>query len=505
MTPPTPANLLALALAAALAFPLPASGATPAAVAAPSEQAQRIDALEARVRALESQLSAVLQAQGRSAAASAPAAPTADTAQSAGPTPPVDDAAARADALLADDAPADTTPPTAQPASSTPVPDDTAATAEAVATTSVEATDAGASAQGANGNAFNPAISIVLNGSYSGHTLDPDAYWRSGFPLVGEGVPSARGFSLGESEISFAANIDDKFFGQLTVAMGGEDGGTEVGVEEAFVETTALPNNLSVRAGRFFSNVGYLNSHHAHTDKFFDRPLPYQAFLGNQYGDDGVQLRWVAPTDVFLELGGELFRGENFPAGGAANGGNGVRTLFAHVGGDISDESSWLAGLSAIDARADGAEDGFSGDTRLLIADATWKWAPGGNVKDGGVTLRGEYFQEDRDGAWIDPEDATRVLPWNGKRDGAYAEAVWRINRRWEAGYRYDWLSGLDAGPFGDDFDPVRHTVALTWLNSEFSLLRLQLSHDRPNGDDSDDAFTLQYQFNLGAHGAHKF
>ena len=37
------------------------------------------------------------------------------------------------------------------------------------------------------------------------------------------------------------------------------------------------------------------------------------------------------------------------------------------------------------------------------------------------------------------------------------------------------------------------------------SLLRLQLSHDRPNGDDSDDAFTLQYQFNLGAHGAHKF
>jgi hypothetical protein len=328
---------------------------------------------------------------------------------------------------------------------------------------------------------------------------------RSGFPLVGEGAPSARGFSLGESEISFAANIDDKFFGQLTVALGGEDGGTEVGVEEAFVETTALPHNLSVRAGRFFSNVGYLNSHHAHTDKFFDRPLPYQAFLGNQYGDDGVQLRWVAPTDVFLELGGELFRGENFPAGGAANGGNGTRTLFAHVGGDIGGESSWLAGLSAIDASADGAEDGFSGDTRLLIADATWKWAPGGNFKDGGVTLRGEYFQEDRDGAWTDPEDATNVLPWNGKRDGAYAEAVWRINRRWEAGYRYDWLSGLDAGPFGADVDPVRHTIALTWLNSEFSLLRLQLSHDRPNADDSDDAVTLQYQFNLGAHGAHKF
>jgi len=510
MTPRLPAALLALAVASALACPTPATAAAATAPANASASAQaQIDALEARVRALESQLSAVLQAQGRSAEAAAPAPPAAsaaDTARAAGATPPADDAAARADALLADDAPADSTTPASHPTPAAPLPGDTAAAAEAVATTtSVEATDSGAAAQGANGNAFNPAISIVLNGSYSGHTLDPDAYWRSGFPLVGEGVPSARGFSLGESEISFAANIDDKFFGQLTVAMGGEDGGTEVGVEEAFVETTALPNNLSLRAGRFFSNVGYLNSHHAHTDKFFDRPLPYQAFLGNQYGDDGVQLRWVAPTDLFLELGGELFRGENFPAGGAANGGNGVRTLFAHVGGDISDESSWLAGVSEIDARADGAEDGFSGDTRLLIADATWKWAPGGNFKDGGVTLRGEYFQEDRDGAWTDPNDADHVLPWNGKRDGAYAEAVWRINRRWEAGYRYDWLSGLDAGPFGADVDPVRHTIALTWLNSEFSLLRLQLSHDRPNGDDSDDAFTLQYQFNLGAHGAHKF
>jgi hypothetical protein len=259
-----------------------------------------------------------------------------------------------------------------------------------------------------------------------------------------------------------------------------------------------------VRAGRFFSNVGYLNSHHAHTDKFFDRPLPYQAFLGNQYGDDGVQLRWVAPTDLFVELGGELFRGGAYPAGGAANGGNGVRTLFAHVGGDLGAESSWLAGLSAVDARSAGAEDGFRGDTRLYIADGTWKWAPGGNFKDGGVTLRGEYFAEHRDGAWTGADDGGPV-PWIGTRHGAYGEAVWRLNRRWEAGYRYDWLSGLDDGPFGSGFDPVRHTLALTWLNSEFSLLRLQLSHDRPDADASDDAVTLQYQFNLGAHGAHKF
>ena len=359
-----------------------------------------------------------------------------------------------------------------------------------------------AAASEANANAFNPAISIILNGAYSAHSRDPDDIVRSGFPQVGEGGPSARGLNLGESEISFAATIDDRFYGQLTVALGSEDGETDVGIEEAYIETTGLPGGLALRAGRFFSNLGYLNSHHAHTDKFSDRPLPYQAFLGNQYGDDGVQLRWVAPTDTFLEFGGEVFRGQSFPAGGAARNGAGVRSLFAHAGGDIGPESSWLAGVSVLDARSDGAEDGFSGDTRLWVADATWKWAPQGNFKDGGVTVRGEYFLEDRDGQWSDGDS---LLDWNGRRRGGYVEGVYRINRRWETAYRYDRLWSDDGLPLAEGIAPMRHSVMLSWINSEFSLVRLQLSRERPDDGDADTALTLQYQTALGAHGAHKF
>lgn len=380
----------------------------------------------------------------------------------------------------------------------------TRAEMEAMKSSALEAAPA-AAPESANGNAFNPAITLILNGSYTGHSLDPDAYQRSGFPLVGEGGPSARGFSLGESELSFAANIDDKFYGQMTLAIGSEDGDTELGIEEAFVDATALPGGMALRLGRFFSNIGYLNSRHAHSDKFFDRPLPYQAFLGNQYGDDGVQLRWVAPTDLFLEVGAELFRGQNYPSGGAANSGAGVRTLFAHAGGSVGVESEWLAGVSVLDSRSGGSEDGFVGDNRLYIADATWKWAPEGNFKDGGVTVRGEYFLDDRDGDYVDPEDSSITQAWKGKRRGAYVEGTYRINRRWEAGYRYDLLWAGDSGPFVSAFDPSRHSAALTWLNSEFSLVRLQYSHDRPNPDDTDNAITLQYQMNLGAHGAHKF
>jgi hypothetical protein len=374
---------------------------------------------------------------------------------------------------------------------------------DASASVAAEGGDSGAGSS--NPNLMNPAISIILNGQYAHHSLDPDSFSRVGFPLAGEAGPGAQGFSLGESEFSFAANIDEKFYGQVTFAVGSEDGADELGLEEAYIETTALPNGFTLRAGRFLSNLGYLNHHHAHTDKFSDRPLANQAFLGGSYGDDGVQLRWVAPTDTFLEIGGEVLRGEAFPSGGAAHSGLGAKTLFAHAGGDVGDESSWLAGVSVLDSRTEGGEDGFDGHLRLYIADGTWKWAPGGNTKDGGITLRGEYFVEHRDGDWTNPDDPLDTAAWDGTRRGAYLEGIWRINRQWEAGYRYDRLWASEDGPYASDFDPQRHSLVLAWLNSEFSLFRLQLSRERANPDDSDTAVTLQYQTSLGAHGAHKF
>jgi len=54
-------------------------------------------------------------------------------------------------------------------------------------------------------------------------------------------------------------------------------------------------------------------------------------------------------------------------------------------------------------------------------------------------------------------------------------------------------------------FDPSRHSVELTWRNSEFSFFRLQLSRDEPLRGLVDNVFYLQYDVSLGAHGAHKF
>lgn len=396
----------------------------------------------------------------------------------------------------------------AAPATPAAVPDQQAAAVAAVSAPS-EAT--GAPAGGANGNAFNPAIAVILNGQYAHHSENPDRYVRSGFPVVPDTGPGPQGLSLGESEISFAANVDDKFYGQFTASYHDDNGDAGIEIEEAYIDTLTLPDGFDLRAGRFFSNIGYLNSHHTHTDNFVDRPLAYQAFLGNQYGDDGAQVRWVAPTDTFLELGGEAFRGENYPSGGANHTGVGAWTLFAHAGGDIGDENSWLAGLSMLKTRATNADDGFSGDSTLYLADGTWKWAPNGNTKDGGLTLRSEVFLDQRDGTYSQPNEVFTdpldplTAPWVGDRRGAYLEAVYRLNRTWDVGYRYDKLWSANGSPFFADFDPQRHSIEATWRNSEFSFFRLQYSHDESERNIVDNAWYLQYDVALGAHGAHKF
>ena len=138
--------------------------------------------------------------------------------------------------------------------------------------------------------------------------------------------------------------------------------------------------------------------------------------------------------------------------------------------------------------------DGGRGRLQRRLPRCTSPTAPGsgrrnGNTKDGGITLRGEYFLDDRDGHYTDPNRPGRfTAPWNGQRRGAYLEGVYRLNRTWDVGYRYDKLVVGDGqpSPFAERLRSVsRNTAELTWRNSEFSLFRLQLSHDKPNPDDS--------------------
>jgi hypothetical protein len=386
---------------------------------------------------------------------------------------------------------------------------------------------------------FNPEISVILQGTFARSSQDPETYQIMGFaPSGGEVGPARRGFSLSESELIFSANIDPYLRGQLTAALTPED---EVEVEEAFFQTLGLGRGFTLKGGRFLSGIGYLNEIHQHAWDFQDAPLVYKAFLGGRLNDDGVQVRWVAPTDLFVELGAEAGRGRSFPGTDRNKNGSGARTLFGHVGGDVGASTAWRAGFSYLetsndardfedqDSLAETVAQSLGGKSKLWIADFVLKWAPGGNASSTNFKLQGEYFRRKESGT-VTYDDTAQAAPqfgaaftdsYSSSQSGWYLQGVYQFVRRWRAGYRYDRLNhgtvtngivdnglGPTAADFPllmTDYNPTRQTVMIDFSPSEFSRFRLQLATDKSRQGVTDNQVLLQYILSLGAHGGHKF
>ena len=373
--------------------------------------------------------------------------------------------------------------------------------------------------------AFNPAISVVLQGTYAHLSQDPTQFAINRFQTSEDVGPGRRGLGLGESEITFFGNVDDKFTGNLTVSLSSDN---KVDVEEAYGILTALPYGVVPKFGRFFSGIGYLNEQHQHVWDFQDAPLAYQAFLGGQFAQDGAQVKWVAPTDTFLELGAELGNGDAFPGSPRNSNSVGAGTLFAHTGGDIGDNASWRAGLSYLQTRASDREAtlpdaagnlanvAFSGTSHIAIADFVWKYAPTGNAQLTNFKAQGEYFWRRESGDLTYDADGSLGLTQTGSykstQSGWYLQGIWQFMPMWRVGLRYDRLNpGNPDYGVNDDllatsaFHPERATVMLDYTPSEFSRFRIQYAQSKTRPDFTDNQFFLQYILSLGAHPAHKF
>ena len=377
-------------------------------------------------------------------------------------------------------------------------------------------------------SAFNPAVSAILNGVYSNLSQDPNTYRINGFvPTMGDVAPPRRGFSLGESELGISANVDHLFRGTLIAAIQPDDAG--VGIEEAYIQTLALSRGFSVKAGRFYSAVGYQNQIHAHAWDFTDAPLVMKAFLGGQLGDDGVQVKWVAPAELYLDLGAEFTRGRAFPASDPNKNGAGAVNWFAHLGGDIGESLAWQTGLSyhltsprdrAYEDPTSGVSNSFTGASKLWALSGILKWSPEGNASSTNFKLQGEYFRRKESGdLTFDPSGAALTDGYASRQSGWYLQGVYQFMPQWRAGYRYDQLDSgttsvglVDSGalpasdfPILASYKPKRHTAMIDWSPSEFSRVRLQLARDYSRMGEPDNQLFLQYIVSLGAHGAHTF
>ena len=379
-----------------------------------------------------------------------------------------------------------------------------------------------------------PEISLIIDGKYSAQSQNPESLARGFVPAGGENIP--RGFSLGETELGLAGTVDNLFRAEarLVLAQNGQD--FSVSLEEGFFETLGLPGGTKVKAGKFYSSVGYLNNKHPHEWDFVDLPLAYKAFFGGQLNNTGAQLSWVAPLDdLYLKLGGELGQGMSYPNGNNFNENKPrLGTVFAKLGGDIGTESSWLGGLSYVTSstgnrpRVSALNDtdtfDFTGSTSVVIADFVYKWAPNGNASRQNFKLQGEAFWNTQKGsaAITSPNSYVSCTApcfgnaYTNTQSGFYVQAIYQFMPNWRLGYRFDQLYGGNSsygfsgetlsGSALEAFNPTRNSLMIDWANSEYSMFRLQLAQDTLYGPGkTNNQVFLQYVMSLGAHGLHRF
>jgi hypothetical protein len=346
---------------------------------------------------------------------------------------------------------------------------------------------------------------------------------------VGDHDPQQRGFNARNIELALDGAVDPYFEGVANIVFKLDNNDeTGVEVEEAFMQTTDLPYNLQLKGGQFFTAFGRINPMHPHTWDFADDPLVNGRFLGSDgLRGVGAQISWTLPVSWYSQF---LFAVQN----GRGNTGYSFRNPgedgtfydrvttdrearglqdFAYVprwenSFDLSPTQAVLAGVSG----AFGSnETGANSRTQIYGADLLYKWksprAEGGFpfVKWQSEAMY-RRFEAGR-GADQSFPVAETFHDW-----GMYSQVIWGFKKGWTAGVRGDYLHMQDSA-FTED--PVRQSRsrisgALTWYPTEFSKLRLQYNHDFLQANDflaarQVDSVFFQFEFILGAHGAHKF
>ncbi len=333
-----------------------------------------------------------------------------------------------------------------------------------------------------------------------------------------------RGIQLGHSDVVFSGPVGSHLRAQLGVVFETHDRKLEAELEEAWIETRRLPFGLQARAGRFASQIGYLNQQHQHADDFVERPPLYRAFLGGHLNDDGLRLNWTAPTPFYLQLGVEGFRGKRLVEEAANRvSGLGVATFNVKTGMDLSRSHSFQVGLSYLRNRREAvAEDhghghshnhshdhdhehshshgaAFTGKNTWMI-DGTWKWAPDGNSRQNQVRVNFEAARV---------QQLNRYATKRDQHEASSFAVIWRFHPAWEVGARTDWLRVRI--PHDDHFHNGRlqeQAIMLAWKPTHMQSLRFQLtSQNQVKGFDNPSKRTIQIQYVLGfgAHAAHAY
>ena len=359
---------------------------------------------------------------------------------------------------------------------------------------------------------FNPSIGFVGETVFS--------YRSRNNSETGSDRPG--GFDVNERsvELNVAASVDP-FAKGYVVANASADAATgesTFGIEEAALQTTSLPWNLELKAGRFFGEFGKLEYIHDHELPFVNRPLAIDQYIGGESRSDGLQLNWLLPVEQYVSwtVGvGDSFGGDSPPSdpGGfrsidELNFWSRLSTYF-----DLTPDWQVETGVSGLfnprtnDRGGIDAQTGPGGlpmtehERRLGGLDFQLRYIPLRDNQFNSVTWGTELLYSDN--RYLADPDGT---PGNGDEFsrsvgsfGMYSYLAWKFHRQWSTGFLFDYVQNA-----ANEHDiTYAYSPYITWALSHWNQLRLQYTHTEPNaasGLKIDDAVYMQWDWIIGAH-----
>lgn len=366
---------------------------------------------------------------------------------------------------------------------------------------------------------FNPAIGLVGETIFSYRSKSSDA--------TGSDRPGGFDVFQRSIELNVAASVDPfaKGYAVVNASADSATGEATMGVEEAALQTTSLPGNLELKAGRFFGEFGRLAYIHDHELPFVNRPLALDEYIGGESQSDGVQLNWLPPIPHYVSATvgvGDHFGGDSpnpdhpgdFRAFDGLNFWGRLSTYF-----DLTPNWQLEAGVSGLwnpKEQDRGGFDAFKGSNANPVTERERRLA-GVDFKVSYVPLQNNQF---RSFTWgtellysdnrylVDPDGSLAGTPpvYSGDEFshsvgslGGYTYASYKWNRQWSAGFLFDFAQS----PENDSAETLEYSPFITFALSHWNQLRLQYTHTSPNaasGLKPDDAIYLQWAWIIGAH-----
>lgn len=302
---------------------------------------------------------------------------------------------------------------------------------------------------------------------------------------------------LRSAEISFSGQVDPFIKGQLSLAAHEEDGAYMLEIHEAYFEANGLISNSNFRIGKFFLNIGKLNTSHQHDWSFTNAPKVHQTFLDQEgVADIGAEYTWLAPTERYFSFTLGLTNGYTW--GHTHDAGKKPLVPVHYVHPQLfwlnNSKGGLLTGLTYL-----GRTDHDNNQYKLIGIDNTYKQRSGKIID--WLLMSELWLQNHKNAAGITTDKV-----------GAYIFIEKNLNDLWYLGFRADGFSNLSqtfvSGPKQNNLD-YDLTTQVTARFSEFSLLRLgytyKVQSDQGESDLNENYIAAQFTFIMGDHPSHDF